>query len=118
LEYKIQRQTKQIKALIIEFMAKPKSRNKKFEFSHRQVVEDRLFTQEQTMEQIVEGIFNRLLNERLFDPYLSFKQVAMEFGFSRTWIYRQHANGHLGIYKFAGKVRIKRSEILKLGIPI
>ncbi len=84
----------------------------------RQVSENQNLTQEKTMEQIVEGIVNRLLDERIFDPYLSFKEVAMEFGFSRTWIYRQHASGHLRIYKFAGKTRIKRSEILKLGIPI
>ncbi len=84
----------------------------------RQVSENQSLTQEKTMEQIVEGIVNRLLDERVFDPYLSFKEVAMEFGFSRTWIYRQHVTGHLRIYKFAGKTRINRSEILKLGIPI
>ena len=73
---------------------------------------------EKTMEQIVEAIVNRLLDERLLDRYLSFKEVAIEFGFSRTWVYRQHSNGHLQIYKFAGKTRIKRSEILKLGVPV
>ncbi len=99
-------------------MTKPKSVNGKFASLPRRAVEDRHVTQEKTMEQIVEGIVNRLLDERLYDPYLSFKDVALEFGFSRTWIYRQHANGHLRIYKFAGKTRIKRSEILKLGIPI
>jgi predicted DNA-binding transcriptional regulator AlpA len=88
------------------------------EFSHGQSVQDRHFTQDKTMEQIVEGIVNRVLNERLSDRYLSLKEVALEFGFSRTWIYRQHAGGHLQIYKFAGKTRIKRSEILKIGIPI
>ncbi len=91
-------------------MTKPKSGNEKFESRHKQ--------EEKTMEQIVEGIVNRILDERLFDPYVSFKEIAKEFGFSRTWIYRQHANGQLAIYKFAGKTRIKRSEILKLGVPI
>lgn len=83
-----------------------------------QVSEKQYLTQEKTMEQIVERIVNRLLDERLLDPYLSFRDVAIEFGFSRTWIYRQHANGHLRIYKFAGKTRIRRSELLKIGISI
>ena len=99
-------------------MNKPNGVNRKLESLHGKAGEDRHFTLEKTMEQIIEGIVNRLLDERLFDPYLSFKEVATEFGFSRTWIYRQHASGHLRIYKFAGKTRIKRSEILKLGIPI
>ena len=99
-------------------MTKVKIRNGKFESFDGKVGEDRHFTQEKTIEQIIEGTVNRLLDERLFDPYLSFKDVAVEFGFSRTWIYRQHASGHLRIYKFAGKTRIKRSEILKFGIPI
>ena len=99
-------------------MAKPTSRKGKFVPSHSQAGDDPPVTQVKTMEQVVEGIVNRLLDERLFDPYLSFKEVEIEFGFSRTWIYRQHASGHLRIYKFAGKTRIKRSEILKLGIPI
>ena len=98
-------------------MTKPKRGNGTFESLHGKAGEVRHVTKERTMEQIVEGIVNRLLDERLFDPYLSLKDVAMEFGFSRTWIYRQHASGHLRIYKFAGKTRIKRSEILKLGIP-
>ena len=83
-----------------------------------EVSENRDFNRDKTIEEIIEGIVDRILNERLMDSYLSFKQVAMEFGFSRTWIYRQHSRGHLRIYKFAGKTRIKRSDILKCGIPI
>ena len=78
-------------------MTRPKTGNGKFESVHVKSREDRHFTQEKTMEQIVEGIVTRLLDETLFDPYLSFKDVVIEFGFSRTWIYRQHANGHLRI---------------------
>src|SRR5258708_2036135 len=88
-------------------MTKPKRSYGKFESLHKKAGEDRYFTQEKATEQIIEGIVNRLLDERLFDPHLSFKEVALEFGFSRTWIYRQHASGHLRIYKFAGKTRIK-----------
>lgn len=99
-------------------MTKPTRANRKFESSYGKGGQYRTATQEKTIEQIVEGIVNRQLDERLSDRYLSLKEVVLEFGFSRTWIYRQHANGHLQIYKFAGKTRIKRSEILKLGIPI
>ena len=61
-------------------------------------------------------IANRVYDERHSDTYLSFKQIETEFGCSRSWIYRQHAYGHLQIYKFGGKTRIKRSEMEKLAI--
>lgn len=57
-----------------------------------------------------------MINGHQPDAYLSFKQVQEEFGCSRSWVYRQHANGHLNIYKLAGKTRVKRSELERLAI--
>ena len=50
-------------------MTKPKTGNRKFESLHVKSRGDRNFTQEKTMEQIVEGIVTRLFDERFFDPY-------------------------------------------------
>ena len=70
-----------------------------------------------TLEQFMEQKVRDIITSAQGDEYLSLKQVADIFGCSRTWVYRQHANGHLQIYKFGGKTRIKRSEMLKLGVP-
>lgn len=70
------------------------------------------------LERLIEDIVERKVSAMLTDRYMSLKEVAAEFGASRTWIYRQHALGHLKIYKLGGKTRVKRSELEKLAIAL
>lgn len=76
----------------------------------------RMITLHKSIEQIIEELVDRKIDQRLSDRYMSLSEVRDEFGCSRTWIYRQHANGHLKIYKMGGKTRIRRGEIEKLAI--
>jgi excisionase family DNA binding protein len=75
-------------------------------------------TQPKSIEQIIEEIVIRKIDERLSDRFMSLNEVNEEFGCSRTWVYRQHANGHLNLYKLGGKTRIKRSEVEALAVSV
>lgn len=71
-----------------------------------------------SIEAIIEEKIKEILGRYRAEEYLSLRQVSEEFGCSRTWVHRQHVNGNLKIYRFGGKVRIKRSELEAIGIAL
>jgi excisionase family DNA binding protein len=78
----------------------------------------RLLRNAMSLDEQIESKIREIVAQDRADGYLSLVQVQKEFGCSRTWVYRQHANGHLKVYKMGGKTRIKRSELERLVVPL